>query len=270
MRVTVLASGSGGNATLVQAGGVRILVDAGVGPRVIEQRMRRVFGRELDLDAIIATHPHGDHVGKLGPCARHFDAPVFLTELTRRTLALEGLEIRPFQPHSPFLIGSVTVAPMPVPHDAPQVALVFEHRGRWTSRAAVVTDLGHIPRGLAEHLSGCQLVLLESNHDLEMLHHGPYPEFLKRRIASRLGHLSNQQAAHLLARLGSAVHDVVLMHVSRKCNSPMLALACARAALRGRRIRLRVADQDEPLDLSIRTDTRAKPRAHEAQLALPL
>jgi len=270
VRVTVLGSGSGGNATLVQAGGARVLVDAGLGPRVVERRMRAALGRAVGLDAIVVTHAHGDHAGKVGPCARHFDAPVFLTEATRRRLSVDRVRTRSFSRDAPFAIGPVRVEPMPLPHDASQVALVLEHRGRHAARAAVVTDLGHVPRGLAGHLSGCQLVLLESNHDPGMLDAGPYPEFLKRRIASRDGHLSNPQAAHLLARLGPGIRDVVLMHVSRKCNSPALALGCARAALRGRRVKVRVADQDEPLDLHVRSDARAGRGAHEGQLALPL
>lgn len=270
MRVTVLASGSGGNAAVVQAGGARILVDAGVGPRVVERRMRRVFGRPLDLDAIVITHAHGDHAGKVRPCARHFEAPVFLTEATRRRLDLDGVRTRPFRPDAPFAIGPVTVAPMPVPHDAPQVALVFEHRGRRTARAGLVTDLGHVPRGLARHLTGCELLLLESNHDPAMLEAGPYPAFLKRRIASPVGHLSNPQAARLLAQLGPRTREVVLMHVSQKCNAPPRALACARAALRGRRVKLRVAHQDRPLDLRVRGRRGTRGGVHEGQLALPL
>ncbi|HJL19915.1 MAG TPA: MBL fold metallo-hydrolase [Sandaracinaceae bacterium LLY-WYZ-13_1] len=267
MRVTILASGSGGNATLVQAGGARVLVDAGIGPRVIERRMRRVFGRALGVDAIVTTHPHGDHVGRVEPCARHFDAPVFLTAATQRRLRLGHVPTRVFGRDAPFAIGPLVIEPMPVPHDAPQVALVFAHRG---ARAALVTDLGHVPRGLAGHLADCQLVLLESNHDPAMLEAGPYPAFLKRRIASRLGHLSNQQAAHLLSRLGPGVRQVVLMHLSERCNAPMLAVGSARAALRGRRVKVRVAHQDEPLDLTVRPGPRVRRPAHEAQLALPL
>lgn len=265
MRVTILASGSGGNATLVQAGGTRLLVDAGIGPKVLEERMRRVFSRPLDIDAIVLTHPHGDHVGKARSCARWFDAPVFLTEATRRRLTLAGVSTRVFGKSAPFDIGEIRVEPMPIPHDAPQVALVFAHR---YARSAIVTDLGHVPRGLAKHLEGCQLVLLESNHEPSMLERGPYPDFLKRRIASNVGHLSNQQAAELLARLAPGTREVVLMHLSERCNSPMLALACARRALSGRRTKVRVAHQDEPLDLNVRWTEGVKQRVHEAQLGL--
>lgn len=264
MRVTVLASGSGGNATLIQAAGVRILVDAGLGPLVIERRMKRALGHAVGVDAIVLTHPHGDHVGKVVPCARHFDAPVYLTEATARRLSLSRVRKRVFGKNAPFDIGPIVVEPAPIPHDAPQVALVFDHRG---ARAALVTDLGHVPPDLSRHLAGCQLVMLESNHDLEMLAGGPYPAFLKRRVASAVGHLSNEQAADLLRRLGPETRDVVLMHISERNNAPMLALACARAALEGRRVEVRVAHQDEPLDLEVRAGTTRR-RPHHAQLAL--
>lgn len=267
MRVTILASGSGGNATLVQAGGTRVLVDAGVGPKVIEARMRRALGEPVGLDGIVLTHPHGDHVGKVIPVANHFDAPVFVTQATRRRLALEGLRTRVFGAAAPFDIGAIRIEPSPIPHDAPQIALVFEHR---FARAGLVTDLGHVPRHLAAHLAGCQLLLLESNHDPAMLANGPYPEFLKKRIASREGHLSNQQAAGLLAGLGRDTREVVLMHLSEKCNSPMLALASARAAIGDRRVKVRCAQQDTPLDLQVRWSTAVKKRVSAAQLALPL
>lgn len=264
VRVTVLASGSGGNATLIQAAGVRILVDAGLGPQVLERRMRGAFGQPVDVDAIVLTHPHGDHVGKVVPCARHFDAPVYLTEATARRLVLGRLKKRVFGRDAAFNVGPIVVEPAPIPHDAPQIALVFDHRG---ARAALVTDLGHVPRHLPRHLAGCQLVMLESNHDPEMLAMGPYPAFLKRRVASPVGHLSNEQAAQLLRRLGPETRDVVLMHLSETNNSPALALGCARAAIGGRRVKLRVAHQDTPLDLEVRASGKAR-AVHHAQLAL--
>lgn len=268
VRVTVLASGSGGNATLIQAGGVRILVDAGVGPDVLRARMTRVFGRALEIDAIVTTHAHGDHIGKLAVCARSFGARVYMTEGTqRRIAALAGVPTTVYGYATPFDIGPVRVEPTPIPHDAPQVALVFEHR--W-ARAALITDLGSVPKRLVSHLEGCQLVMIESNHDPDMLWRGPYPEFLKRRVASRLGHLSNAQAAELIAQLGPETTDVVLMHISERNNSPLLALSTARDALKGRKIKLRAAQQDVALDLNVRWSASVRRRVHEAQLALPL
>lgn len=268
VRVTILASGSGGNATLVQAGGARILIDAGVGPEVIRERMARVLGRALGIDAIVTTHAHGDHVGKLAACARSFGARVYLTEATQRRIPpLEGVRTTIYGYAAPFDVGPVRVHPTPIPHDAPQVALVLEHA--W-ARAALVTDLGSVPRSLARHLEGCQLVMIESNHDPEMLERGPYPEFLKRRVASRLGHLSNAQAAELIAQLGPETSEVVLVHISRQNNTPLLALRTAQRALNGRKVKLRAAEQDVPLDLHVRWSASVRRRMHEAQLALPL
>lgn len=273
MRVTILASGSGGNATLVQAGGTRILIDAGVGPAVVRTRMQRALGRPFGedaprIDAIVTTHAHGDHIGKVVSCASSFGAPIYMTKATSRRLRIPSeLRVRVYGQATPFDIGGIRVLPMPIPHDAPQVALVFEHG---PARAALVTDLGHVPKALAAHLAGCQLVMLESNHDPDMLARGPYPAFLKRRVASRVGHLSNEQAAELLAQLGPEAADVVLMHISQKNNTPLHALSAARAALRGRKVRLRVAHQDSPLDVHVRWTASLRRRANEAQLALPL
>jgi len=262
VRVTILASGSGGNATLVSAGGSRILVDAGVSKGVIESRMRSALGASVGVHGLVLTHPHGDHVGKAKEVARHFDCPIWMTEATSRRLRLGRLPTRVFGFNTPFDIGNIRVEPMPVPHDAPNVALVFDHRG---TRAGLVTDLGHVPRKLAAHLARCQLVLLEANHDPAMLADGPYPDFLKKRVASRVGHLSNQQAAHLAARLGRETREIVLMHLSEKNNAPMLALAQVRAALAGRRVSVRCAHQDQSLDLSIpeAVETLGGPRADE-------
>ncbi|MGF1469425.1 MAG: MBL fold metallo-hydrolase [Sandaracinaceae bacterium] len=268
MRVTVLASGSAGNATLVTAGGTRILVDAGIAPGTVEARMRAVFGQTLALDGIVLTHPHGDHASKAEACARHFDVPIYLTEPTRRSLGLgRGVRTRVYGPRGPFDVQAIRVEPMAIPHDAPQVALVLAHHGL---RAGIVTDLGHVPRGLAAHLSGCQLLLLESNHDPAQLWASDYPTFLKQRIASPRGHLSNAQAGELLRRLDRETVEVVLVHLSRTCNQRGLALELAGRALR-HRAGVVAADQDEPLDRPVRP--RGVPfrrRPHEAQLLLPL
>lgn len=267
MRVTILASGSGGNATLIQTERQRVLVDAGIGPEQIEDRMRFALGEVVEPTAIVLTHPHGDHACKAAACAARWDAPVYLTAATARRMTLPGARKRVFGRSAAFDVGALRVEPMPIPHDAPNVALVFDDRG---ARAATITDLGHVPRRLAEHLAGCQLVMLESNHDPTMLARGPYPEFLKRRIASRTGHLSNRQAARLLGALGPATRRVVLMHLSERCNSAMLALEQARGALRGREVDVRVAQQDVPLDLTVEPPPEGARTGPMRQLALPL
>lgn len=265
MRVTILGSGSGGNATLFASARTRLLIDAGVPPEVLEERMRFVFGEVVDIDAIVLTHPHGDHAGKASACAKHFDAPVYMTEATSRRMPLYGVRRRVFGKAAPFDVGGVRIEPFPIPHDAPNVALVIDCDG---ARAATLTDLGHIPDGLAEHLRGCQLVMLESNHCPTMLERGPYPDFLKRRIASRTGHLSNAQAAQLIGRLGPEARDVVLMHLSERCNTPMVALEAARRALKHEAC-VRAATQDVPLDLEVTALPAEEQRRPAHQLALP-
>ncbi len=264
MRVTILASGSGGNATLFSAGGAGVLVDAGVAPAVIEARMRSALGEVVGLDALVVTHPHGDHASKAEEVARHFGCPVWMTEATERRLPMPRLPKRVFGFNTPFDVGGIRVEPMPVPHDAPNVALVLSHRG---ARAGIATDLGHVPKKLAAHFEGCQLVMIESNHDPAMLAEGPYPEFLKQRVGSRTGHLSNAQTAHLIARLGRETREVVLMHLSRTNNQPMLALGQAREAVAGRKVEVRCAHQDAALDLEVEGSAGEGPR--KGQLALP-
>ncbi len=244
MRIVVLASGSAGNATLFEAGGTRVLVDAGIGPRALVEALRGA-GVEGPPDAVVLTHEHQDHFGQCLRLARKLKIPIHASEATARMPALHGREgVRVFGMREPFAIGALTFAPAPLPHDAAQVALVVEGGGR---RAAICTNLGEVPPGLAAHLARCDVALIEANHDAEMLRRGPYPAFLKRRIGSARGHLSNEQAGELLRALPRETHTVVLMHLSRTNNRPELALEVARDALAGRAIRLHVAAPREAL-----------------------
>lgn len=240
MRILVLASGSAGNASLFEAGGTSVLVDAGISSRLLEAKLSAA-GAALPR-AIVVTHAHQDHVGQCLRLARRYKIAVYASEATARTPVLAGQpEVRVFSAREPFAIGALTIAPTPLPHDAAQVGLVVEGGGR---RAALVTDLGEVPPGLLGHLSRCDVVLIESNHDREMLDRGPYPAFLKRRVGSARGHLSNAQAHALLRALPAETHTVVLMHLSKRNNRPDLALDSARDALRGRPVRLAAASQE--------------------------
>ena len=265
MRVAVLASGSEGNATLVESGGTRLLVDAGIGPfalRCALERARLGAGlgrarREQPVDAVVVTHAHADHFGFARKYAKKMRIPVYVTEATARAhdLPREG-RFRMFGPRDPFEVGELLVSPVPVPHDAPQVAVSISDGQR---RVAVVTDVGEVTGRLADHLALCDVLLVESNHDAEMLERGPYPAFIKRRVASAGGHLSNAQTHELLARLPLRTRTVVLMHLSRTNNHVPLALECARDALAGRRVNLYAApprellmvDADAPAPLPI-------------------
>ena len=145
-----------------------------------------------------------------------------------------------------FRIGDISISSQKIPHDAPQVALRFETK---VTSVALVTDLGHVPKGLERFASDCETLLLESNHDPDMLETGPYPAPLKRRVGGSLGHLSNAQAGDLLAAIDHAPREVVLMHLSETNNSPQLARSSAQAALGHRGTTLRVAKQRQPMEL---------------------
>lgn len=247
MKVAILASGSSGNATLFSAGGTSVLVDAGIGPRVLARKLGEIGADSPQ--AIVITHAHQDHVGQCLKLSKRLKIPVYASEATSRCEALRGREqVRVYDPREPFMIGALTVAPTPLPHDAAQVALTLsfgEHK------AGIATDLGEVPPGLLAHLAGCALLLIESNHDADLLQRGPYPAFLKRRIGSARGHLSNAQTHELLRRLPRETSAVVLMHLSTTNNLPELALSSATDALAGRKVTLSVAAQDELMVLDV-------------------
>lgn len=258
MRITILASGSGGNATLIESAGTRILVDAGIGPRTLARRLRET-GTVGWPEAIVVTHAHADHVGHCARLAQRSNVPVYATEATRRSAEL-GANVQRMPARGAFGIGAISVATLPVPHDAAQVALVFDD-GR--HRVGIATDLGACSGALLDHVADCDALLLESNHDGELLERGPYPESLKRRIRSARGHLSNAQAGELLRRLGPSVRQVVLMHLSETNNRPELARESAAEALSGRDVRLSVAHQKHPIVVELAGSSRGR------QLVLP-
>ena len=248
MRITILGSGSEGNALLLESRTTAVLVDAGLSYRKLVQRFAAV-DREppRELAAIVVTHEHGDHAAHASTYATRLGCPVRATSETMRALRLRGSVPREaFSVGRVFRIGDITIRSRRIPHDAPQVALTFESN---ESSLGLVTDLGHVPKGLERFLSDCETLLLESNHDRDMLATGPYPASLKRRVGGRLGHLSNADAGDLLASLSYAPRDVVLMHLSEANNAPHLARASADAALGHRGTRIRVAHARRPLEL---------------------
>lgn len=259
VRITVLGSGSSGNATLVEAGGTRILVDAGLRPRTVRKRARAALGITLGaLDGIVVTHAHCDHAAHASSCGEVFGAPVYLSESTRRGIRFRHEpRVRVFGARAAFRIGAIDVHPLPVPHDAPNVALVFSHLG---AKAGMVTDVGCVTHQLVDHLRGCSAVFVESNYDPHLLLHGPYPEEIQRRVRGGTGHLSNGQTAELLRALDRRTETVVLMHLSERNNLPELARDVATDALSKRGVTLRIANAVSPSVIDVR------PRG---QLALP-
>ncbi|MFW6089762.1 MAG: MBL fold metallo-hydrolase [Gemmatimonadota bacterium] len=253
MRVTVLGSGSAGNATLVEADGAAVLVDAGFSGRDIARRLEGVDVDPAGLDGIVITHEHTDHTRGMGVLARRFGLPVYLTETTRDACAklLRGTEeLRRYDVASPFEIGPLRFEPFLTAHDAADpVAVTVVDTGRG-HRLGLATDLGRPTAAIRHALAGCHVLVLESNHDEAMLWSGPYPWPVKQRIASSHGHLSNRAAAAFAKEL---YHDelvaVVLAHLSEHCNEPELARTVVGRALTecGFSGALLVASQDAPV-----------------------
>lgn len=292
VRLTVLASGSKGNSTLVSSSKTKILLDAGLSCRELFRRMREMGEDPQTLDAILITHEHQDHVQGLAVTARKLGIPVYFTEATHRAwmrwmtprkqmtyaqwleqrkleaerqkedpdaavepqsgeaemaecaqeveeetvkksegrdlTALPGVEY--FAAGSDFAIGDFSIHPFTIPHDAADpVGFVFSAEG---IRMAVATDLGYMPSNVQMCLQRCDLLMLESNHDLEMLRDGPYPWSVKQRVMSRVGHLSNDAAGDFLEKIydGHAAY-IVLAHLSESNNLPELARVRAEKAL---------------------------------------
>jgi phosphoribosyl 1,2-cyclic phosphodiesterase len=223
VEVVVLASGSSGNATLVRAGGTSLLVDAGVSARQLERRLA-AFGHALgELDAALLTHEHTDHVHGLAVLLRRHPLPVWATAGTWSATPVRASSGGELASGRPLVIGALTVTPVATSHDAREpVALVLDDGHH---RLGLCTDTGTFTVLLEQRLVGCELLLVESNHDADMLRHGPYPWPLKQRIASRLGHLANHQTGDAVERLRTpALRAVVGLHLSEQNNRPELAL----------------------------------------------
>lgn len=254
MRVTVLGSGSSGNATLVEADGVRVLVDAGFSGRDLERRMRAVDIEAATLAAIVVTHDHGDHTRGMGVLARRFGIPLYITDVTRRACAklLTGAEeVRAYDASRRFRIGTLEVEPFLTVHDAADPVAVTVREVETGHRLGIATDLGRPTAAVRHALAGCHLLLLEANHDDAMLRTGPYPWSVKQRIASSHGHLSNRAAAELARELCHPdLAGVVLAHLSEHCNSGALARDTVGTKLErvGYRGRIAVAAQEGPLE----------------------
>lgn len=251
LRVCVLGSGSGGNAVVVESAGRRLLLDAGFSCRELERRMKQVGADPKGFDAVVLTHEHEDHVRGAARFGGRHDIPIYATEGTLRGAELRGataaalVEIRSGEP---FEAGGFRIEPFAIPHDArePVGFVVEDGAGR---RVGVVSDLGSRSKLAWARLRDLDLLLLEYNHDLEMLRTGPYPWHLKQRISSGHGHLSNRSAAEGMPDLiCDRLRYLVLYHLSRTNNLPALAAAAAAEALERERAatEILISDQFEP------------------------
>jgi phosphoribosyl 1,2-cyclic phosphodiesterase len=226
MRFASLGSGSEGNALLVAAGQTQVLMDCGFGLQDTQMRLARLGVSAGQLSGIVVTHEHGDHISGVARLARKFDLPVWLTHGTLRNQAkaFAGIaNIREIDPQLAFVIGGIEIIPYSVPHDAVEpVQFVFSDGAR---RLGVLTDTGHGTAHIEQTLNGCDALVLECNHDSEMLMNSDYPYSLKQRVGGRFGHLNNQEAAGILARLdASRLQHLIAAHLSRRNNTPELAV----------------------------------------------
>ena len=253
---------------MLETGRTTLLIDAGYGRKEIMRRFEALGrARPEHVDGILISHEHTDHCSGLGQMQREWDCPAYLTELTHREIlkmfaddsgkpakkpAVERVEY--IHPGAKFEIGDIEVCPFSIPHDATDpVGFAFRSNG---TKVAIVTDLGYLPGHVKQHLLEADFLILESNHDLEMLKVGPYPWYIKQRVMSRTGHLSNAVVSEFLADaevFDARARHLVLAHLSEQNNNPEVARISAEEALNRRpaelpfRGTLHIANQRIPL-----------------------
>jgi phosphoribosyl 1,2-cyclic phosphodiesterase len=258
--VTVLASGSKGNCTLVSSSATRLLIDAGLSCRELLRRLLLCGHDARGIDAVLITHEHSDHVAGLRVLARRLKIPVYITASTYQEyqrcardaaghkVQLDRREV--FNSGSSFQVGDITVTPFTIPHDAVDpVGFTFRSDG---IKIGICTDLGYMPASVRNHLRGCHVLMIESNHDLELLRGGPYPWSVKQRVMSTTGHLSNDALADFLTTdYDGGAEFLILAHLSEQNNHPEIARMTAERALGAQRDllhnRLLLAAQHKPL-----------------------
>jgi len=254
MKLTVLGSGSTGNAVLIVAGDTRVLVDAGLSAKEIARRLALVGEDVRRLDAVLVTHEHGDHAGGLRVLLRAVDCPVYISAKThdayvservngfsninndepqKRVKALKD-RVEQIESSRDFRIGEIDFHPFTIPHDAvDNFGFTATHQG---VKIATLMDFGHITTLVSERLRGCAAIVIESNHSRDMLKAcDAYPWELKQRILSRLGHLSNEDVADWIRDgFDGVARHLVLAHLSARANNPYLAQINAEVALQER------------------------------------
>jgi phosphoribosyl 1,2-cyclic phosphodiesterase len=257
VKFCVLASGSTGNSAFLSTTRTRILVDAGLSLRELAKRLQTISESHEQLDAILITHEHADHVSGLLRLVRAClkakrRVPVYLTRLTAPVIDWEQTDvpIELFQAGTRFQVGDIEVESFSIPHDASDpVGYCFHAEG---IRIGLATDLGYLPDSIRFHLRGVNVLMLESNHDIEMLKVGPYPWSVKQRVMGRRGHLSNDVVCDYLANdLDRATGTLVLGHLSEHNNHPEIVRMGAAAALasRSHAARLVIAEQSRPSEV---------------------
>ncbi|MDM8523135.1 MBL fold metallo-hydrolase [Desulfococcaceae bacterium HSG8] len=243
--VCMLASGSKGNAVFISGGSTAILVDAGLSGIEIERRLKSRGISPRELDAIVVSHEHADHTRGVGVLSRRFCLPVCISRKTKRVAGSRLGTIRDarvFTVGTGFTIGSLTIRPFSISHDAEDAAgFTVAHNG---VKIGIATDLGIATSVVKAHLKDCTVLIIEANHDPEMLIRGPYPWPLKQRVRSRIGHLSNNESRELLEEVRhDGLSHVILAHLSEANNTPEKALNAVSQAMNHCNARLMVANQ---------------------------
>ena len=251
VRICVLGSGSRGNSTLIATERTRLLMDAGFSKKETFRRLAAVGEREDGFDALVVSHEHTDHINGLRSLALQLRVPIYISAATRDVICWDPRlnSFQEFSAGSKFSIGDIEITPFSIPHDAADpVAFTFEAQG---IKVGVVTDLGYVPEVVKQHVDGCHCLVFESNHDVEMLKVGPYPWYVKQRVMSRHGHLSNNATADFLGGdFDGGAQVLVLAHLSENNNHPEIARMSAEEALTRRngrgRPELHLASQTAP------------------------
>ena len=241
MKFCVLSSGSTANSAFISSGRTRLLIDAGLSRRELLARLAAIGERAETLNAILITHEHTDHIGGLVVLARKLDIPVYMTHCTAPSVTWEDCtpKLETFQAGMRLSIGDFEIDSFTIPHDAiDPVGYCLHAEGL---KIGVVTDLGYMPESVKYHLRGTHLLVLESNHDLEMLKVGPYPWWVKQRVMGRRGHLSNENASDFIRQdMAASTAALILAHLSAHNNHPELARLVGAQALRERGLATRL------------------------------
>ena len=240
MRICIFASGFGGNCLLLSDGSTHVLVDAGISMRRIEASLREAGIAMSDITGVLITHEHSDHISGLKMLLKYHHLPVYAppTVANRMRGMLPDVDgsLNIIEVGTVFELGSLRVRAFHTPHDTDESV---GYRFSGTGSFAIATDIGHVTDEVLDGLTGAETVLIESNHDIDMLSYGPYPVYLKRRILSDRGHLSNKDCAVLARHLAeNGTTRIILGHLSKENNTPETALAESRAALDGTRAEL--------------------------------
>lgn len=253
MRLVTFASGSRGNCALVSDRECHILVDAGISMKRVRDNLALSGLSPAKLSGILITHEHTDHIAGLPMLSKHYHIPIYAPRTVANHLryAVAGVEdcLLEIPVGQAFSLGTLSVTAFPTPHDTDQSV---GYRLEGESTFALATDMGHVTEAVEAGLRGADAVLIEANHDLDMLRNGPYPYYLKKRILSPNGHLSNDDCAVLATRLAEqGTRYIVLGHLSRDNNTPTIAYRTVHQALEGRNVFLCTAPTSECLTLEM-------------------